>query len=213
MEALRFNNLVYIPTPKHASQSYKSLFANQLGWKNIESETIDWDSDHVFSHIIHPYSRHIKGTAQLLFQNNLGHLIDHFDFQKIFATAFFDHHSYPLVTMFGTEKAYQIDWIPLDNFLIDGDTMTKSLLRSVGIDNVDIPKINQANYSVKNLVTRLSKIHSTFNVENSLIYMYDDDLILYSKINENLRFHEVNNMPWSECSWLTNYSSARVTTK
>ena len=143
----------------------------------------------------------------MLYQNGLTHLIDDPDFQKIFATALFDHHTYPMTRMFGLERCYQIDWVPLDNELADGDTMTNSLLNFFGIDSVVVPKINQTTDARKKTIARLRELSTQLNFQNSLIHIYDDDLILYDTVNETLRFHEVKNMDWQQCSWLTNFKT------
>ena len=196
MEAYRYHNLVYVPIPKHATRSYVHFFTNTLFWSRIETEDINWNNDHVFAHIIHPYTRHTKGIVQALYQNNIEHLVDHNDFVKLLATALFDQHTYPITRMFSTEQFYKIDWLLLDHFKVPGEEFTKALLADYGIDinTVDIPKLNQQNQIKKVLQTKLFEIHKQLPIQNSLIYLLEDDVNLYNKVNEHTRFCEIDNL-------------------
>ena len=71
MEAFRYNNLVYIPITKHASTSYRHLFRDVLHWQEIQSDEINWTVDHVFAHLLHPYTRHLKGITECILKYNL----------------------------------------------------------------------------------------------------------------------------------------------
>jgi hypothetical protein len=210
MEAYRHNNLVYVPIPKHASQSYVYFFTNVLFWDRIETEDINWNHDHIFAHLIHPYTRHTKGIVQALYQNNLEHLVNHADFSKLLATALFDHHSYPITRMFSIEQCYKIDWLLLDQVEVSGEEFTKALLADHGIDIniVNIPRLHQQNQGKKVLETKLLEIHKQLPIQNSLIYLLENDVNLYNKVNIHTRFCEINNMPWKECSWITNYTES-----
>jgi hypothetical protein len=209
MDAYRFNNLVYIPITKHASSSYIELFRNQLNWEPIQTDEIDWANNHVFSHLLHPYTRHLKGITECIQKYDLTELLDNKKFLTLLGTAVFDLHSYPLSTVFG-EQLYKIDWLLLDHPQISGDYLTVKFLEHHGIKifEGDIPKLHKAHNAQTKLLDKISEIRDQKDLTGTLTYFYDRDVVLYALVNQHTRFCEINNMPWKECSWLTNYKES-----
>lgn len=205
MKAYRHNNLVYIPITKHASTSYSYFFEQILNWEEIEFRNINWDTDKVFSHIINPRERHFKGTVEAISILGLEYLLDDPGFCNLLQSAVLDIHSYPLSVTFG-DRVNQIDWIPLDHPNISGDQITKKFLNDHGInvDHIDIPKINIADPNKKRLTNKIRTIISRQQIDHRLTYFYNLDYVLYYSVNENLQFHELNNLSWDQCSWLAN---------
>lgn len=205
MEALRFNNLVYIPITKHASTSYRYLFRDVLNWQEIQTDEIDWNVDHVFAHLLHPYTRHLKGITECLLKYNLTDLVDNDNFLKLLGTAVFDLHSYPLASTFG-DKLYKIDWILLDHHIYNGDYITLIFLKQHGIDINSVPKLNESRPEEKILLERIKNIRDKNDLTGTLTYFYDQDVVLWDRVNRHSRYHELENLSWNQCSWLTNYS-------
>lgn len=208
MLTLRHKNLVYIPITKCASTTYIKFFQECLGWESIDSDTIDWENDHVFSHIIHPAERHLKGTATALLNLGISDLIDHPQFSKLFATAVFDLHSYPYTATFGLEHAYKIDWLPLDHHSVSGNRFTKKFLQDNGVntEGIDIPSLNVSHPGSKKLVEKLRNLRGTPDQDqfkNGMVsYFYENDLVLYYRVMTKLTVWQIDNWSWDKCSWL-----------
>jgi hypothetical protein len=188
MRAYRYGHLVYIPIYKNAATSYEILFGTILNWKIILTETIDWNEDNVFAHITHPYTRHLKGTTQFLWQHELTSVIDDPRFNRFLISGYFDHHSYPLTQMFG-DKIWKINWLPLDHPTISGDTITCSFLKNQGIDLFEnqIPHANVSVPEKKLLFDRIKTLCEKTNYTNDgLFFLLDDDLLLYKHVLNNL---------------------------
>lgn len=184
MRAYRHNNLVYIPVSKNASTSFSVLFGDVLLWTSILTENIDWDNDIVFSHIQNPYERHIKGTLQFLRQYNLLDIITDPKFAFLISSACFDQHTYPLCYMFG-DRVNHIHWIPLDHPYYSADCLTLNFLKNnnINIDANDIPHHNSYN-SID--IDKLKNIHSTSESRDRLMFLLDNDSIIYNKSIDNL---------------------------
>ena len=206
MEALCRDNLVYVPITKNASTSYTHFFKNLLGWGSIQTDSIDWDKQHVFAHIMHPYKRHLKGTVQALYQYDLFDIVDDPRFLKLLGTAVFDLHSYPLSTVFA-EKMMLIDWIMLDHPHVSSERCVKKLLQEHGIhiDENAIPGMNTSNNFFKKVSAKIENIRDQNDLSGTLTYFYDQDVYWYSQVWQHTLFYEMENLPWSECSWLKNY--------
>ena len=210
MEAFRFNNLVYIPITKHASTSYRQLFRDVLHWQEIQSDEIDWAADCVFAHLLHPYTRHLKGITECILKYNLGDLLDNNNFLKLLGTAVFDLHSYPLATAFG-DKLYKIDWLLLDHHIYSGDYVTLNFLKQHGVEIDSIPKLNSSRPDEKVLLEKIQQIRDDNNLTGTLTYFYEQDVVLYDRVNRYSKYHELNNnKSWNECSWLTNYTPVKT---
>jgi hypothetical protein len=206
MEAYRHKNLVYIPFPKHASRSYIHFFANVLGWQRTETYKVNWKDDQVFGHLMDPVKRHINGVVQALTQHELFHLVQSEDFKKLLRTSiFFDQHSYPLTRMLDLDQCYQIEWLPLDHKHVSGEDFTKYFLQGHGID-IDtsaIPKYNQSTPNEKSL--RENILQEKEKIMDSLIWILQEDLNLYNKVNIHTRYFEIGNLPWQDISYKKNF--------
>lgn len=206
MDAYRFNNLVYIPIPKHASSSYIELFRNRLNWLPIQTDEIDWVNDHVFAHLLHPYTRHLKGITECVQKYDLIDLLDNEKFLKLLGTAVFDLHSYPLATVFG-EHLYKIDWLLLDHNEVSGNYITTKFLENynIKIKESEIPRLHTRYKHLTYILDKVSEIRDQNDLTGTLTYFYDQDVVLYSLVNQHTKFCEIDNMSWSEISWLNNY--------
>jgi hypothetical protein len=188
MRAYRNGHLVYIPIYKNAATSYEILFGKILNWEIILTETIDWDNDTVFAHITHPYTRHLKGTIQFLYQHNLTSVIDDPRFNRFLISGYFDHHSYPLTQMFG-DKVWKINWLPLDHPTISGDTITCCFLNKQGVEISEhlTPYKNIGGLAKKSLLDRIKILcEENDHTNDGLFFLLDNDLGLYNHVLNNL---------------------------
>lgn len=203
MKTYRLGELVYLPVAKNASTYYSDVFGKS-GWTEDDSANINFDQDHVFSHIQHPDIRHIKGTIEALHQNHLFYLLDSPGFAKLLAVAVLDLHSYPLVTSLGEDWCYKIDWIPLDLSGPTANELTSRLLNSHGIC-IDFDKFtvyNQADESTRKARDKLLTLVMTVPFCQTLCAWHDRDIVLYNNVISNIK---TNLNTWSEISWLSNY--------
>jgi len=205
MNFFKHNNLVYLCIPKHASTFYSNIFQQHLGWENIDIYDIDWTTDKVFSHIMHPDVRHTKGTAQCISDLQLEEYIGHPLLEKLMAFAIFDSHSQPIVSYIGEDVCYKIDWIPLD--VGNSDRLTNIFLKehNVDIDVTTFQKENIAFKSKQNLYKIVSelkeKAKTTYYQHISVRNWFDRDYILYNDVICNIR---PEFSTWKEISWLKN---------
>ena len=58
------NNVVYVPNLKCASIFFGRNFLDNFKWDPIQYEDIDWENQVVFSHILEPIKRRVKGQAE-----------------------------------------------------------------------------------------------------------------------------------------------------
>jgi hypothetical protein len=181
-----------------------------LQWQEIQTDEIDWSSDHVFAHLLHPYTRHLKGIAECVQKYNLRHLVEDESFLKLLSTAVFDLHSYPLAAAFG-DTLYKIDWLLLDHHIYSSDYITLNFLKQHGVEIDSIPKLNSSHHNEKILLEKIRQIRDDNNLTGTLTYFYEPDVVLYDRVNRYSQYHELNNnKSWKECSWLTNYTPVKV---
>lgn len=112
--------LVYFPTQKSASSSYRSLFL-RLEWTAIDNRDIQWEQDKVFSHIRDPLIRHRKGIVEGVL-NYFRETKDIFlktpeTFRFLSSIPIVESHSYTLEKYLTREHAAKVHWIPIDTDL------------------------------------------------------------------------------------------------
>ena len=205
MQAIRFNNLVYIPITKHASTSYTNLFKDRLGWERTQTHQIDWNQDRVFAHIIDPFERHLKGIFQCLVKYDLLDLLEHPKFKTLLGTAVFDLHSYPLSVSFG-DNIHKIDWLLLDHPRYSGNYVTCKFLQSQGVNikETDIPQEHVGSPKSKQLIDQIRQLRTSNGLSGILYYFYEQDALLYNLVKNNTMLDKIETHAWDEISWLTN---------
>ena len=72
--ALTCGPLVYLRTLKCASTFFWQSFT-KFGWVEIEFDKIDWQKQQVFSHIMHPTQRRLKGISEFIWINQTQDLL------------------------------------------------------------------------------------------------------------------------------------------
>jgi len=70
--------------------------------------------------------------------------------------------------------------------------------------------LNTARPNEKVLLEKIQTVRDSKDLTNTLTYFYEQDVVLYDRVNRHSRYHELENLPWSECSWLTNYVPIKV---
>jgi hypothetical protein len=96
----------------------------------------------------------------------------------------------------------------LDALQCTGGYLTCKLLNSYGIDisESDIPVFNTSDSFDRQVVEQVKQARDANDLAGTLTYFYDQDVVLYDRVNRNTQFAELNNWTWAKCSWLTNYN-------
>jgi len=181
MEVRVYKKIAYLPINKNASSTFSQVLSPERGWEKTQLDMLD-DSYEIFSHFREPIERHFKGTAEFLIQQNLTHLVDDPDWQKIWIRAVMDRHSYLLVWSVGT-RVNKIHWIPIHESL-PTNLLTHKYLLARGIDMglLDCKWINKTSGIKYQLYLKLKSLHQTMDNSNHLCFFYDEDIVLWNKI-------------------------------
>jgi hypothetical protein len=173
--------LAYLPITKNASTTFSNLFSN-LGWAESQYDLLPKDYK-VFGHFRDPIKRHFKGTATFLYSKNLSKLLEDKAWQRIWATAVMDIHSYPITWSLGNGN--QVEWLPIHENL-DTNKITKDFLKEYGIEIDNIQVFNEVKYVPQReiIYKRLLEIHSELDSAGTLSYFYDADIVVWCKILE-----------------------------
>ena len=197
----RHKNLVYLRTFKCGSTYYAKTFEN-VGWVKSTADTINWDTDHVFSFIMEPYERRLKGLTEFVFANRQQELLQ---FDKIFwgGVLYLDMHAIPYSISYG-KYIDKIDWIPIDCKNFDKDlapTMLKSLLAMHGL-HYKFPTAKEHESSEDKI-----KIYQTIKEKtgdgNYAIHIgLEDDIDLYHRVCTKISPWLLTTDQWPNVSWL-----------
>lgn len=158
--------------------TYTTL-CQKLGWVVSQFDILPSDYT-VFAHIRDPIDRHFKGTAEYLFKKKLSHLIDDADWQKIWATAVLDLHSYPITWSVGNKKD-SIKWIPI-NPGIDTNKLTIEFLAEHNIVVDSITNVNENIPARTKLYNKLKELWPIVDGDQTLTYFYDADIVLWNTV-------------------------------
>jgi hypothetical protein len=189
MEVMRWQNLVYIPIPKHASTSYRNIFTT-IGFGFDDYSNINWQTDNVFSHICNPLTRHIKGVTEFLLRENLEHLINDSKCDRLLANCLFDVHNRPIGWTDLRFHASQIEWIPLDYPDISANHLTTRFLKINNIitDCNNFPVLhkntqdNDYAYRKTTIESYIGKLHENPKYLDVISDLYKFDIELYHKV-------------------------------
>jgi hypothetical protein len=186
------HNVGYLRSLKCASTFYTNIFKAN-GWIRQGIDDIDWARDDVFSFIIHPYVRHIKGMVEditawgleNIMLNNLGT----FHWRQI---PWVDSHSMPLSIMF-KDECDLIDWIPADGKDPKGEQLLENKLAKYGITinwEFDVDRYESSEYK-KKLFFQLLKL-SSGKEEKFRYFCRDWELYERAVKNHNVILHTDN---------------------
>ena len=189
--AYTYQNTAFLPIPKCASSAYIDLFHGQLEWQPVRLSSIDFNRVKVFSLIIHPLTRRLKGVVETLcrsfqydFDSVLRALTDPGVLDFVVRTIIVDHHSTPYSLVF--EPWFdKINWMPMD--LLSQDELQHEITKFLRDNHVEInlPKPNKLNVSnaSKNQIYEIIKT-KTLSTEPpaELGIMFAKDLQLYHSL-------------------------------
>lgn len=186
-----YKNVAYLPVPKCASSSYTHLFRDQLGWQAKQMSNIDLTQIKVFSLILNPFTRRLKGIVESLFNSY------HYDEDAILTalenpslldfvskTMIVDNHSTPYSLVF--ESWFDlVHWIPLD--VLTPQRLKKEMLtffyqNNVQIELPEIKKLNKSSAKRKLIQKKIqTKILQT-EAPAELGLMFAKDMEFYNKL-------------------------------
>jgi hypothetical protein len=214
-ESLRFKNLVYVRNLKCASTFFYENLLNVFNWKNISYQDIDWDTDHVFGHIIDPVVRRHKAVAEFVDMQMLSEeFLKNKNLQLLLGVApYLDRHGIPYTATF-RDKCYKIDWIPILDSNIDNITNTQKLLNYYNGTDIQLAdwdhQFVHVGSTVKKEVERVLKHHwetaitrlptnLTRSITEIEMEYLAGDLALYNNI---LNKFDATADTWPDMSWL-----------
>jgi hypothetical protein len=209
--AYKKGNLVYVPTMKAASTYYISL-CSLNGFERINFNEINWEIDHVFGFIMEPIKRYFKGIVEDIVQNPDP------NYKDVIYNLLRDHHKFCLpitphcmpITVTLSDRAYQIDWIPLYEKNIRSHEIFRKLCRHHGItidDTLDGIDPHYSNGTKKDLFDLFYKLADSFNDDCPPWFMsLVEDIELYHNVVEKMN---PNGKTWTEISWLSNTNNVQ----
>lgn len=197
--------LVYVRNLKCASTFFGSSFLSKWRWEPIKWSEINWSTQHVFSHMLDPIERRIKGIAEYIDTYKVNDLFNtNQQFQQFVVNAVaLDEHTLSYHDTFGN-LVYHIDWIPLSGYTHEQTiAFTERLLRHYGIrtlhhwDYTSVHRTHPEKKSIEDLVRQLHSDQKTW--PSSIHWHLDKDVILFNHIKE--KFNPAVDT-WNETSWL-----------
>lgn len=207
IEVCRWENLVYLRTLKCASTFFYWNFTKHLGWTETHWNAIDWQNDHVFTHMLDPVERRHKAIAERLHMHRLGSLyLENPDLQAALQHAWqLDEHNESYCTRYGTAVNH-IDWIPLSDNNRENIRRTEKLIEFHQPGTMPIQwDMNFAHYADHNKKAVETRLRQSWQegLYKGLIewqqFQYADDMNLYQRVVQ--RFNALGES-WSDMSWL-----------
>lgn len=202
----RYRNIVYLRTLKCASTFFYWNFTKNFNWQEISWSDIDWENDHVFSHMLEPVQRRHKALAERLCMFGLGqqYLSDPNLQQCLEHSLNLDQHSESYTTRYGT-AVNRIDWIPLQSDPEINVKLTEKLLAHSGVtDLIWDYEFAHTGEEVKKQVEQL--LAHTWNqalYRGKLLewqqHELQNDLDLYRSVIRRFDLHGIN---WPDITWL-----------
>ena len=194
--------LVYLRTLKCASTFFWHSFNDKFGWEEIAFDNINWESQHVFSHILDPGIRRIKGVTEFIWMNQTqDQLADPAYRTFVQQTPMLDAHTVSYYENFG-DRCDQIDWIPVD----DSEHQTTADLTSRLLYDQGIFVFNHWHWSYRHNSEPKKKLleqqvaQCLSEVDTTAVDAYlHQDWMLYQQVIE--RFNPIGKI-WAEVSWL-----------
>lgn len=109
----RSGNLVYVRTLKAGSEFFYRNLTQTAHWRTVPYDSINWDAQVVFSHIMDPIQRRHKGISETIISTGTRGLLlknkGNFD-QLIKLVPFLDAHSASLHNIYGP-AVRKINWL------------------------------------------------------------------------------------------------------
>ena len=194
--------LVYVRALKCASTFFWHSFNQKFGWEEIAFDNINWQTQRVFSHIMDPGRRRIKGVTEFIWMHHAqDQLADPAYRTFVQQTPVLDMHTVSYHDNFG-DHCDQIDWIPIANF--DHQTvadLTSRMLFENGIkvfNNWHWPFEHTSEPEKRLLEQQVAQCLSEVATPAVDKYLHQD-WMLYQQVVS--RFNS-NGRTWAEVSWL-----------
>lgn len=115
-------NVVYVPILKCANTYYTNFFKDQLKWKQVNLDDLNWNEISAFGLVMNPMTRRVKGITQVLcmsykenYKNILQLLESPYFVNFVSKIMILDAHTIPYTLAFG-EMLDKIYWIPIEPF-------------------------------------------------------------------------------------------------
>jgi hypothetical protein len=182
-------NVGFVRNEKCGSTFFSNVFAAN-GWSRQLLHQINWDKDYVFSFVMDPYIRHVKGMvedavnlgAEKIMLANLGIKFWH-------NLPWIGTHSMPMSVRFG-DQVHSIDWIPIDIGIVSTETIVDSLLEPHGV-TVDwaVPvDRNESSPYEKELFHKFSQMLNS-QEKQDLLKIICTDYVVYNKAVQKYSKH------------------------
>ena len=194
--------LAYVRTLKCASTFFWHSFNQKFGWEEIAFGQIDWKTQHVFSHIIDPGIRRIKGVTEYVWINHAQDQLADPDYRTfIQQTPVLDQHTVSYHDNLG-DRCSQIDWIPISdtNHQTAADLTSQMLLEN-GIkvfNSWHWPYKHTSDPEKKLLEQQVAVCLGEIATPAVDEYLHRDRMLYQQVVS---RFNP-NGRTWAEVSWL-----------
>ena len=197
--------MVYVGNLKCASTFFASSFKKCWRWESIQWREINWETQHVFGHMLDPIERRFKGLAEYINMHDLNSLMQNdVGFQNFVRNAVvLDEHTSSYHDTFGN-LVYHIDWIPISDYTHEQVIeFTERLMRHYGIrtlknwDYANVHRTHPEKKAVEQQLKKLSKTQGTW--PQSVAWYLERDVALYRHINNKF---DPSATTWDNTSWL-----------
>ena len=205
IQCLTNGSMVYVRNLKCASTFFGSSFEKCWRWEHIQWSNINWETQHVFGHMLDPLERRFKGLAEYINMHGMTALFDtDTRFQTFVKNAVvLDEHTSSYHDTFGN-LVYHIDWIPISDYSHEQViSFTERLMKHYGIktlknwDYNNVHRTHPEKQAVERQLQQLCKDQKTW--PQTVSWYLERDIALYRHINS--RFDPVAET-WAETSWL-----------
>jgi len=174
-------NIGFIRNDKCASTYFSNIFKAN-GWVEECSDDIDWSNDQVFSFIMDPYVRHIKGMVEdVVAMGSEKLMLQYFGIQLWHNIPWIGLNSMPMSIKF-KDKINSINWIPIDIGISNTEIIVDELLKAynVMVDwNIDVDRNESSEYE-KELFQKFS-LMSNSQEKQILLKIICQDYDIYQK--------------------------------
>lgn len=205
IQCLTNGPMVYVRNLKCASTFFGSSFKKCWRWEPIVWHNIDWETQHVFGHMLDPIERRFKGLAEYINMHGLNDLFcNNTDFQNFVKNVVcLDEHTSSYHNTFGN-LVYHIDWIPISGYTHDQVIgFTERLMRHYGIrtlKNWDYDNVHRTHFSKQVIEQKLRQLCNDQNTwPQSVTWYLEKDVRLYRHVHS--KFNSAAEY-WVDTSWL-----------
>ena len=187
----RHHSLVFIPVPKCGFIYYHDLFT-RMGWEQITLDKVNFDQHIVFTAIMNPTDRYLKGLTEWFWKRIRFDNFDNLEQQELFFNIASDILITDIHTMPYTVE-YQgiinkIHWIPSDN--LSDNEVKQSMMHLFKKHNYNIqlpldePRLHQSNPKKLKLYQALKNVHIRKKQKTfELLYVFlAEDLKFYRQL-------------------------------